>query len=315
VTTAPKSARATLEVIVFPGGFNWPIWVADAQGYFAARGLAVHLTPTPGSIFQLTNLIDGKFDIAMTAIDNLIAYNEGQGEAPTASKPDLVATMGGDNGFLHLVTVPEIATIAALRGKELSVDARTTGYAFVLRKLLERGGLAESDYSLVKAGGVLERFQALLEKKHAGTLLLSPFELMASAKGFHDHGGAIEAFGHYQGLVAGVRRDWARSHRAELVAYIAAYIAAIDWLYRPENKTAAIEILRKNLPQLAPEMAEKVYGVLLDPVRGFTKGARIDLEGVKTVIDLREQYGEPRMSLGRPERYIDLAYYEQATQR
>ena len=44
------------------------------------------LTPTPNSVFQLTNLIDGKFDIAMTAIDNVVAYNENQGEAPTVAR-------------------------------------------------------------------------------------------------------------------------------------------------------------------------------------------------------------------------------------
>src|ERR1700716_467001 len=87
-----------LSVIVFPGGFNWPIWAAQEQGYFAKSGVEVKLTNTPNSVFQLTNLIDGKFDIAMTAIDNVIAYMEGQGEAPVATTPDLFAFMGGDNG-------------------------------------------------------------------------------------------------------------------------------------------------------------------------------------------------------------------------
>ena len=63
-----------LSVIVFPGGFNWPIWAAQEQGYFAKGGVEVKLTNTPNSVFQLTNLIEGKFDLAMTAIDNVIAY-------------------------------------------------------------------------------------------------------------------------------------------------------------------------------------------------------------------------------------------------
>src|SRR6516225_883352 len=42
-----------ISVIVFPGGFNWPIWVAQAKGYFAAGGIEVKLTPTPSSVFQL----------------------------------------------------------------------------------------------------------------------------------------------------------------------------------------------------------------------------------------------------------------------
>src|SRR6185437_15470650 len=98
---------------------------------FAKNGVAPHITKTPGSVYQMTNLIEGKFDIGMTAIDNVIAYDEGQGEAPVSGKPDLFAFVGGDNGFLHLGALPEIKTFQDLKGKELSVDAITTGYAFV----------------------------------------------------------------------------------------------------------------------------------------------------------------------------------------
>jgi hypothetical protein len=79
----------SLEVIVFAGGFNWPIWSAQQQGYFASNGVEVHLTSTPGSEYQLKSLIEGQFDLAMTAIDNVIAYDEGQGEASVSAKPTL----------------------------------------------------------------------------------------------------------------------------------------------------------------------------------------------------------------------------------
>src|SRR6266542_349629 len=106
-TTTLAQTPAKLEVIVFAGGFNWPLWVAQEKGFFREHGVEVRITPTPGSVYQLVNLIDGKFDIAMTAIDNLIAYREGQGEEPVPG-PDLFAFMGGDNGFLRLVAVPDV---------------------------------------------------------------------------------------------------------------------------------------------------------------------------------------------------------------
>ena len=143
-----------VSVIVFPGGFNWPIWIAQDKGFFARGGIEAKLTPTPNSVFQLTNLIEGKFDIGMTAIDNVVAYMEGQGEAALSTTPDLVVFMGGDNGFLSLVTVPEVKTFEHLKGKTVSVDALTTGYAFVLLDLLKRGGLTSADYSVERAGGV-----------------------------------------------------------------------------------------------------------------------------------------------------------------
>jgi ABC-type nitrate/sulfonate/bicarbonate transport system substrate-binding protein len=272
------------------------------------------VTPTPNSVFQLTNLIDGKFDIAITAIDNLIAYREGQGEEPRVG-PDLIAVMGGDHGFLKLVTVPEVKTFADLRGKTVSVDARTTGYAFVLFELLDRNGLREPDYTVERAGGVLQRFQALMEKKHAGTLLLSPFEVQAEAKGFNVLAVALQVFGKYQGLVAGVRQSWAEAHRDELVRFIRAYVRAVDWLYDPANKSEALAIFSKNLPNVPKEGVETAYRILLDPNEGFERRAAIDLPGVQKVLELRSKWAEPKKALGDPARYYDPKYYDAAVAR
>ena len=38
---APGSKEKPLELIVFPGGFNWPVWVAQDKGLFAANGVTV----------------------------------------------------------------------------------------------------------------------------------------------------------------------------------------------------------------------------------------------------------------------------------
>jgi ABC-type nitrate/sulfonate/bicarbonate transport system substrate-binding protein len=302
---------ATVSVITFPGGFNWPIWAAQEKGYFARNGIEVKLTPTPGSAFQLTNLIEGKFDIGVTAIDNLIAYMEGQGEVPVTIQPDLVAFMGGDNGLLSLATIPEVKSFADLKGKTVSVDAMTTGYAFVLFDLLKRNGLNAGDYNVDRAGGVAARWDALREKKHAGTMLLAPFDIAAKSAGYNLLQKAIDVYGHYQGLCGVTRRGWARENERNLVAYVRGYLAGLAWLYEPANKDEAIAILRKNLPQLTPEVAEASYGRLINP-DGLAPKAQIDMQGVKTVLDLRSQYGQPKKELGDPAKYYDPKYYDAA---
>ena len=272
----------------------------------------MRLTPTPNSVFQLTNLIEGKFDIAMTALDNLIAYREGQGEVPVLG-PDLVAFMGGDDGFLRLVAVPEVRTLDDLRNRTVSVDARTTGYAFVLFEMLERGGLRpDRDYEVVRAGGVLQRFQALMEKKHDATLPLSPFELQAEAKGFTRLGNATDVLGAYQGLVGGARKGWADANRDAVVGYIRAFSEGVDWLYDPRNRDEAVLIFRKTLPNVPEQGAQAAYGVLLAPTGGFQKKAQIDLEGVRTVLALRSKYGEPKKMLSDPARYYEESFYRAA---
>jgi ABC-type nitrate/sulfonate/bicarbonate transport system substrate-binding protein len=313
LTTAPVRAHSLdpLSVIVFPGGFNWPIWVAQDKGFFAKGGLEVKLTPTPSSAFQLSNLIDGKFDIGHTAIDNVVAYMEGQGEAKLESKPDLVVFMGGDNGFLSLVTQPDIKSYGDLKGKTLSVDALTTGYAFVLLDLLKRNGLTRADYNTERAGGVLERWRGLQEGKHAGTMLISPFDLMAKEKGLNVLQYAIDLYGHYQGLVGATRREWAQQNPKKLENYVRAYLAGLTYLYQPQNKDEVIAILRKNAPQMSPQLASQSYDSLVGP-KGFSRTAEIDVAGVRKVLELRSEYGQPQKTLTDPMRYIDAKYYEAA---
>jgi len=303
--------QAHLELSVFPGGFNWPIWVAQEKGGFTRRDIVVAVNPTPNSVAQMTSLIEGRSDIAMTAIDNVIAYREGQGEVPLSGN-DLVAVMGGDRGFLSLVSVPEVGRIAQLRGKQVSVDARNTGYAYVLFELLKRGGLAESDYGVERVGGVLQRYQALIEKKQAATLLISPFDIQAQAVGYHVLGMAAESLGAYQGLVAAVRKSWAQEHRTQLIGYIEAYIESVEWLYDPANKEEALRIYRKNMPAAGEQMAEAAYEHLLDAQSGFQRKARIDLKGVEEVLRLRERWAEPARRLSGPYSYYDGSYYDSA---
>jgi ABC-type nitrate/sulfonate/bicarbonate transport system substrate-binding protein len=164
----------------------------------------------------------------------------------------------------------------------------------------------------VPAGGVLQRYQALLEKKHAGTLLLSPFEVQAEEKGFHRLANATDVLGRYQGLVGGARKSWADQHSDAVVGYIRAFSDAVDWLYDPSNREEAITIFLKNLPNATPQGALVAYGILLDPVDGFQKKAKIDLEGVRTVLALRSKYAKPHKTLKDPSRYYDQSFYEAA---
>jgi ABC-type nitrate/sulfonate/bicarbonate transport system substrate-binding protein len=304
-------AQSPVSLIVFPGGFNWPIWVAQEKGYFARNDLDVKLTFTPNSVFQLTNLIEGKFDIGVTAVDNVIAYMEGQGEVPIGTQPDLFVFMGGDNGLLSLATVPEVKGYADLKGKTVSVDAVTTGYAFVLFDLLERNGLKMGDYEVEKAGGVLARWNALREKKHDATMLLAPFDVIARANGFNILQRAIDVYGHYQGLAGAARRSWAAQNREKLVGYIRGYRDGLSWLFDPTNKEEAIGILRKNLAQMSPEIAKESYAVLINP-KGFAPDGALDIPGTTRVLELRSHFGQPRKMLTDPMKYYDPSYFEAA---
>jgi ABC-type nitrate/sulfonate/bicarbonate transport system substrate-binding protein len=297
-----------LSIVVFPGGFNLPLWAAQRQGFFESNGVAVELADTPSSTFQIQGLAEGRFDIAMTAFDNVVAYEEGQGEAEIPPNAGLFAFMGSDNGFLSIVGGSDIRSFDDLRGKRLSVDALTTGYAFVLRELLARNGISEAEVSFARAGGALNRFQALLKGIHAGTVLVTPFDLLAGNQGHVRLAVAQEALGAYQGVVAASRRSWAREHESALVGFVRAYRSAVEFLHDPDNRHVAEELLLANVRAMTPPLAKQSLAVLLHPESGFFRDVRLDRAGMETVLRLRSKFAEARRPLSDAAKYVDPSY-------
>jgi ABC-type nitrate/sulfonate/bicarbonate transport system substrate-binding protein len=277
----------TLSVIVFPGGFNLPLWAAQRQGFFEAHGVRVVLTPTPSSTFQMQGLAEGKFDIAMTAFDNVVAYQEGQGEAPVPPGTDLVAFMGSDDGFLSVMGGKGIARLSDLKGKTLAVDALTTGFAFVLRELLAKEGIAESEVTFERAGGLLERFPGLLNGTYAATVVLTPFDLIARAKGHAQLARAAEHLGAYMGVVGAARRPWARQNRSALEGFTGAFRQGVNFVY--ENRDIAEALLVANMKAMTPPLARQSLDIFLGP-SGFHKDLRLDDAGMRTVLALRSKF-------------------------
>jgi ABC-type nitrate/sulfonate/bicarbonate transport system substrate-binding protein len=308
---APAQELPEVKVIVFPGANNWPIWAAEARGEFAKHGIRVALTPTPNSVFLMTGLIQGKFDVAIAAIDNLVAYQEGQGEVKVEGEIDLVAVMGANNGFNSLMAAPGVKDIADFRGRKVAVDAATTGYAFVLYDILRRNGLTAGDYVVERAGGAGRRWDALREGKQDGTLLSLPWDIIAAKNGFKRLATSNDV-GRFQGSAGIVQRKWAAANEARLVAFIRGYVAGLDWISDQQHRDEAIALLRKNLRSLTLDLADASYTVLLDPSTGLQRKAQLDVAGLRTVLALRSEYGQPRKTLTDPMKYYDPSYYRKA---
>jgi ABC-type nitrate/sulfonate/bicarbonate transport system substrate-binding protein len=311
VAQAPVRPLAPVRVISFDGGWNLPVWAAQRQGFFEANGVAVQTTYTPSSGFLIASLFDGRQDVALALMDNLVAYQEGQGEVALREPPDLIAILGGDGGFLSVVAAPGVKSFADLKGKTLSVDALTTGAAFVLRELVARNGLGEGEVNYVRAGGTSNRYKELLDGRHDATLLRTPFEVLAQNRGFHVLASA-ETLGPYQGTAGFVRRSWAQAHEAAVVGFIKGYRAGAEWIYQPANREVVEALLVANIRDMTPVLARQSYDLLLAQRGGIYRDARPDLAGIGTVLALRSRYATPAKTLSDPARYVDLSFYDKA---
>lgn len=314
---SPAAAEQPLKkvaVVGFPGGDLWPIFVARKKGFFADNGLDVELIFTPGSKFQMTGLIDGEFDIAVTAMDNVVAYSEGQGAPPTKKQPDIAAFMGLNSGFLSLVATPDIKTYADLRGKRLGVDAMTTGYAFVLRKMMQLNGVGINEVKVIEAGGVKDRFEALMKKEIDATLVVSPLEAAAKRAGYTVLGSGVDSVGSYLGVVSAARRGWMVDNKEAVVGYIRAIQTSMNWLYETKNRDEAINILGESAPAMAGPVGEAAYKIMVDRENGFYPDLAISVPGLETVLRLRSEYADERRELTDTSKYIDTSYHQEAKQ-
>jgi ABC-type nitrate/sulfonate/bicarbonate transport system substrate-binding protein len=311
---APARPLAPVRAISFDGGWNLPVWAAQRQGFFEANGVSVQLSYTPSSGFLIASLFDGKQDVALALMDNLIAYQEGQGEVKIAEPPDLVAILGGDGGFLSVVAAPGVKSFADLKGKTLSVDALSTGAAFVLRELVAKNGLTDDDVKYVRAGGTSNRYVELLAGRHDATLLRTPFELLAQNRGYRVLASA-DMLGSYQGTAGFVRRSWAEAHETAVVGFLKGYRAGVDWLYEPGNREIVEALLVANIRDMTPALARQSYDLLLAQPGGIYRDARPNVLGISTVLALRSKYATPPKVLNDSASYIDLRFYDKAFPR
>ena len=300
---------ATLKLIQFRAGYNLPVHAGREKGIFERHGLEVEITYTPGSLYTSEALRKGEFEIGHTGADDIVADVEDFGGGPSG----LFIFMGLHGGLLSIVGAPGMTTVESLRGKELAVDARASGFVFILEKFLRTKGFGPDDYRFVEVGGVDRRYQALLEGKFAATLLLPPFTGNAVARGCHVLARGDQIVPCYQGTVGAAKRSWAEKNRDLLVSYISAYVEATEWCFDIKNRASCLELLTKH-NGLQGKAAAETLDVLLDSDYGLYPKAELNLPGLKSVLELRAEMGFLKQPLPPVEKYIDLSYYDRAVE-
>lgn len=305
-------AQTKIAVSYFPGPGTGPVFAGIENGTFAKQGVSVDPELTAGSVAQITAMLDDKYQVAFGGLDDVIGYDVGQGEVPIKVKADLFAFMGTDSGSLHLVTAPDVKAVEDLKGRTVAVDAKTTGFAFVLYRIAALHGLKAGDYEVLSVGSSQKRFEALSGGQAQGAVMFKPVADLLVAKGFNDLMPTSKVFPHYQAAVVLARRSWAVPHRQALVGFIRAYLQSMRWFIDPANKEAAIQLLMKYTPNLPRPGAEASYATTITMISPTGPIGTIDPAGVATAVKLREPYGEPKKKLGDPRQFYDLSYYRAA---
>jgi ABC-type nitrate/sulfonate/bicarbonate transport system substrate-binding protein len=300
------------EDIIRIGLFNKDavITAAEAKGFLRAENIRVEINTVTDSPTLLRNLINGRYDLILNNADNVIAWAEGQGEDP--QKNDFVIFFGGSRGVdQRLVVAPGINDFADLRGKVFAVDAPTTGYAILGIYIMKQHGLQwNRDYTFKSFGNTAARANAM-SRGEASAAMMSMADDEIQKREFKVLARAQDYVKNYARGLGATRRAWAKANEDLVVRFTRAMIRATDWMQNGANKQEVIQILlgetRNNKLQ-----AEAMYDQALSPTMGVTPLSRIDYDGIRMVIQLRESAGLMKPGETKAEKYVDERFYNKA---
>ncbi len=286
------------------------IIAADAKGLLKDENIRIEINPVTDSPTLLRNLIKGNYHVILNNADNVIAWAEGQGEDP--QKNDFIIFLGGSRGVdQKLIVAPDINGYADLKGKIFAVDAPTTGYAIVGVYILKKHGLEwNRDYTMKAFGNTAGRANAMSRGEASGAMMNLPddeikkrnFKVLALAQ---DH---VKQYA--RGLAA-TRRDWANANEDLVVRFTRAMIRASDWVQDPKNKEEVMQLLLVESKNNKGR-AESMYEQTISPTMGITPRSRIDYDGIRQVIQLRESAGLMKPGEFKAEKYVEEKFYNKA---
>ena len=144
----------------------------------------------------------------------------------------------------------------------------------------------------------------------AGAMMSMPDEDIAK-RGFKILARSEDYVKNYARGLGATRRVWANANEELVVRFNRAMIRATDWLQDEKNKDKAVQMLLGE-SKSNKARAEAMYASTLSPTMGLTARSRIDMAGIRTVIELREIAGLMKPGEFKAEKYVDERFYTKA---
>jgi NitT/TauT family transport system substrate-binding protein len=257
--SARAQTRAKLQV-VYPAisGINAPLWYATEQNLFQKYGLEVELIYIPTAL-QVTRVV-------LTG-DSQIAFSGG---APVVnavlSGADLVFIGGVANvPAFYMMALPEIKSVADLKGKTVGVTRFGSSTDFALRYLVQKNGFnPDKDLNILQLGGMPELAAALSKRLIVAAPLSAPTHIRARAAGAQPLIDMAKAGVYFPHTAVITRRAYLKTNRDTTLNFFRGYSEGLQRF--TQDKTAAKKIIQKYTRDSAEDIIEATYQYAVDYV-------------------------------------------------
>jgi ABC-type nitrate/sulfonate/bicarbonate transport system substrate-binding protein len=266
-----------------------PHLVAVREGYYAERGVTVQRRRIPSSAALLRALRDGDLDVALTSPDNIANFrlnkvDDGPFDARIIAAVDQA-------GSISLMGRPGIDGPGQIHRGVVAVDARNSGFAFLLYELLDSAGLTpDIDYRVLEAGGTPSRFEALLAGSFEATILNAGFDVRAEAEGGSLLIPTLDVIPDYLSTVLAARGEYLDQAPDRVSRFVSAFRQAMNYCLDPARHADCTDLVVSEW-QVGPDIAARMVDAVADARAGVVPDAVITPAQLEVVLELRKRWG------------------------
>jgi ABC-type nitrate/sulfonate/bicarbonate transport system substrate-binding protein len=266
-----------------------PHLVAVREGYYAERGVTVQQRRIPSSAALLRALRDGDLDVALTSPDNIANFRLNMVDGGPVDARIIAAV--DQAGSISLMGRPGIDGPGRIRRGAVAVDARNSGFAFLLYELLNSVGLApDIDYRVLEAGGTPNRFQALLAGSFEATILNAGFDVRAQAEGGALLIPTVDVIPDYLSTVLAARGDYLDESPGPVSRFVSGFRQAMNYCLDPARHADCTNLVVSEW-HVSPDVAARMVDAAAGTRTGVVPDAVIRPAQLAVVLELRERWG------------------------
>jgi NitT/TauT family transport system substrate-binding protein len=256
-TAAPTLTAETVTFIsVGSSSANfWPSAVAIEKGFFEAAGIHHDVVFAQSNAAVIQQVAAGSAQVSTNSglVDPIRAIEKG---APLA-----IVRLEVQSPPYSLIARPTIKSIAELKGKLISVGGSKDITRIFVEQMLAPNGVKPGEFDMTFAGATSARFSALQAGAVDAAILTPPFNFHAQSAGFT----LLAHANQYVDMpFAGisVNANWAKANPDTVRKVIDVYNRSFAWLYDPNNRDEAVQILMK-VSKIKQAEVELAYDFLI----------------------------------------------------
>jgi NitT/TauT family transport system substrate-binding protein len=276
VIPATANAQSVADVsfgILTPTAAEWPVYLADTQGFFKDEGIALTVVAGGSPPNVINQVATGAVDLADNGCDSEIA-------AISRGLPiKILSSMFNVNPY-SLVVLPSIKTWADLKGKSVMLGTKQDVTAIALSSMAAAQHLKLDDFSIIIGGNSSARYAALSSGNVQGAMLSQPFDLLAESKGDVILGTASDSIKDWAFTCVVANNGWAAKNRQLAVKFLRAMRRGIAYGYA--HKDGAIAAL-VGQTHIDPAIAARAWDIDFGKWKAFDPNLRLSPSAIQNV--------------------------------